>query len=48
MTEGRSCHRYEIRLLSKNLANLNTSEHCLDIVETEAGASPSLLVQVQM
>ena len=35
------CHRCGIRPLSKNLVNLNTQAHCLDIVETEAGASPS-------
>ena len=29
----------------KNLANLN---NCVDIVETKAGASPSLLVKIQM
>ena len=43
-----TCHCCGIRPLSKNLVNLNTRSHCVDIVETEAGASPLLLVQVQM
>ena len=34
--------------IKKNLANLNTVSHCVDIVEIEAGAFLSLLVKIQM